>query len=70
MELRHKLEEEIRFLISSGITLREFLEEVEKIAITEALKLSRGRLNRAAEILGIHRNTLSQKIRKYKIKRK
>ncbi len=70
MELRRKLEEEIRFLISSGITLREFLEEVEKIAITEALKLSGGRLNRAAEILGIHRNTLSQKIKKYRIRRK
>ena len=70
MGLREKLEGEIKFLLHSGITLNEFLEEVEKIAIKEALKLSGGKIKEAARILGIHRNTLTQKMKKYKIRKK
>jgi len=44
------------------------LAELEKRAITEALKRTEGRLAEAAELLGIHRNTIRSKIKQYGIK--
>jgi Nif-specific regulatory protein len=43
------------------------LDELEKRAITEALKRTNGSLIEASELLGIHRNTLRLKIQKYNI---
>ncbi|MEN3046312.1 MAG: sigma-54 dependent transcriptional regulator [Candidatus Hydrothermales bacterium] len=44
------------------------LEEFEKRHIEKVLKVARGKLTKAAEILGIHRNTLREKLKKYGIK--
>jgi DNA-binding NtrC family response regulator len=43
------------------------LEHIEKLAIIEALKRTDGSLVKAAEILGIHRNSIPLKIKKYGI---
>jgi DNA-binding NtrC family response regulator len=43
------------------------LEHIEKLAIIEALKRTDGSLVKAAEILGIHRNSIRLKIKKYGI---
>ena len=51
----------------SAITKTLNLEELEKGAILEALKRTNGGLIDAAELLGIHRNTLRLKIQKYNI---
>jgi len=44
------------------------LAELEKEAIIRAIKKAEGKFAEAAELLGIHRNTLRLKIRQYKIK--
>jgi len=44
------------------------LEHIEKLAIIEALKRTGGSLVKAAEMLGIHRNSIRLKIKKYDIK--
>jgi DNA-binding NtrC family response regulator len=44
------------------------LEHIEKLAIVEALKRTDGSLVKAAEMLGIHRNSIRLKIKKYGIK--
>ncbi|MBN2461048.1 MAG: sigma-54-dependent Fis family transcriptional regulator [Candidatus Cloacimonetes bacterium] len=44
------------------------LEEVEKAHILKVLQLCGGNQKKAAEQLGIHRNTLARKIREYNIK--
>jgi len=44
------------------------LKEAEKNKIIEALKISNFNINKAAQILGIHRNTLARKIKIYSIK--
>jgi len=44
------------------------LEKLEKQAILEALRRSGGSLREAADLLGIHRNTIRLKINKYQIK--
>lgn len=43
------------------------LTELEKRAIVEALKLAHGNRSKAAELLGIHRNALYKKMRRYGI---
>ncbi|MEN0019987.1 MAG: sigma-54 dependent transcriptional regulator [Planctomycetota bacterium] len=43
------------------------LEEVERVAIERALKLCDGSISEAARRLGIHRNTMANKIRRYNL---
>ena len=46
---------------------KRVLAEVEKVLIEEALQRSAGMKNQAAEILGVHRNTLRNRMRVLKI---
>jgi Nif-specific regulatory protein len=46
------------------------LEQLEIAAIRQALRQTRGNVTAAAEVLGIHRDTLGLKIRKYGIRRR
>ncbi len=48
--------------------LKDLMEQTEKRAITQALKLTKGNKARTAKILGIHRTGLYQKMNKYAIK--
>ena len=41
------------------------MADVERLHIREVLRLVRGHLGRASEVLGVHRNTLTRKIREY-----
>ena len=47
--------------------LRHILEDAEKRAIIEALRLSGGNKARAAKMLGIHRTGLYQKLKRYQL---
>lgn len=44
------------------------MEEVEKKLILDALQATRGNQSKASQILGIHRNTLRRKLKKYGLK--
>ncbi|OHD58509.1 MAG: hypothetical protein A2014_01625 [Spirochaetes bacterium GWF1_49_6] len=44
------------------------LDEMEKTQILKALEKAHWKMSKAAELLGIHRNTLTQKMKKYKLK--
>jgi two-component system response regulator AtoC len=48
-----------------GYTPELPLAEVERLHIREVLRLVRGHLGNASELLGVHRNTLTRKIREY-----
>ena len=54
-------------MVSKGILWPEALAQFEKLFILRALQESGGKLNLAAEIMGVHRNTLSQKVQLYGI---
>lgn len=43
------------------------MEDVEKIHIEKVLRMVNGNISKASEILGLHRNTLREKIKKYGI---
>lgn len=45
----------------------DIINDIEKIVITKALERSSGNRLRAAKMLGVHRNTLNNKIKKFGI---
>lgn len=51
----------------ADLDLRHWLHEAECTAITRALAMAGGNKTRAAELLGIHRTVLHDKIRKYSL---
>jgi len=57
-------------MVDNGIYWAEVQAEFEKLFIIKALQNSGGNVYRAAELMGVHRNTLSKKIREYEIERR
>ena len=66
--IRERLEGCIDELVTMGILLPEAAAEFEKLYMMRALEESGGNIQEAARLLGIHRNTLSKKIRQYELK--
>jgi len=54
-------------MVERGILFDEAVGEFEKRFIKRVLDRSNGNQSRAAQVLGIHRNTLSRKIDEYKL---
>jgi transcriptional regulator with PAS, ATPase and Fis domain len=54
--------------VESGVFLENAVAKAEKDAIMHALTVSKGNRVRAAELLGIHRTTLYQKMHRYNIR--
>ena len=69
-KIKDKLEEVIDEMVSKGIYWSEAASQFEKLFILRALQSSNGNLSRAAEIMGVHRNTVSKKIRQHAIRKK
>ena len=58
-----RLNQIIRELIGSGITLEQAVEAFEGKYIVAAMSASRGNVTQASKALGVHRNTLHNKLR-------
>ena len=69
-KIKDRLEEIIDEIVSKGIYWSEAVSQFEKLFILRSLQQSDGNLSRAAEIMGVHRNTLSKKIREHGIKKR
>lgn len=67
--IREMLEQVIEEVVGKGLFWPEVFSEFEKMFILQALRLSGGNVSRAAELMGVHRNTLSKKLREHKIDR-
>jgi len=59
--------DEYFFTATSSQVYDDIINDIEKRVITKALDLSGGNQLAAARILGVHRNTLKNKIKKYRI---
>jgi Fis family transcriptional regulator, factor for inversion stimulation protein len=68
---RHTVKDQLEGLVDQmverGILFDEAVCEFEKRFIKRVLDSAQGNQSRAAEALGIHRNTLSRKIGEYKL---
>jgi Fis family transcriptional regulator, factor for inversion stimulation protein len=65
--VKELLESLVGMMVERGILLEEALTEFEKKFIKRVLEHAKGNQCRAAKILGIHRNTLSRKISRYRL---
>lgn len=64
--IKAKMEALIDEMIDGGIRLEAALAEFEKCFILKALERHQGHLSNTAKFLGIHRNTLSSRLKTYK----
>jgi Fis family transcriptional regulator, factor for inversion stimulation protein len=67
--VRDSLERLVSDMLDKGVHYEDVRRELEKLSITRALQRTKGSLGEAADLLGIHRNTISRKIAEYRIKR-
>jgi Fis family transcriptional regulator len=65
--VKDQLEGLISQMIERGILFDEAVEDFEKKFIKRVLDRTAGNQSKAAQQLGIHRNTLSRKIGEYKL---
>ena len=65
--MKDQLEGLIIQMVDRGILFDEAVGEFEKRFIKRVLDRANGNQSRAAQVLGIHRNTLSRKIDEYKL---
>ena len=63
--MRDQMENLIDEMLDGQILLNEALSEFEKLYIQKALKRCDQHLSNTAEVLGIHRNTLSKRVATY-----
>ena len=67
--MREQLDRLVSEMLDKGILYDDARREFEKMFIARALQRTQGNLCDAAELLGVHRNTISRKIAEYRIKR-
>jgi Fis family transcriptional regulator, factor for inversion stimulation protein len=65
--VKDQLEGLVIQMVDRGILFDEAVGEFEKRFIKRVLDRTNGNQSRAAQVLGIHRNTLSRKIDEYKL---
>jgi Fis family transcriptional regulator, factor for inversion stimulation protein len=69
MPLKEQLERLVSEMVSKGVRYEDAHREFEKKFIAYILSESNGNLGKAADLLGMHRNTLSRKIAEYRLRR-
>jgi DNA-binding NtrC family response regulator len=65
-----RLEKLVEEMVERGVQFEDALCEFEKRFITRVLGRCDGSLTKAADALGMHRNTLTRKIGQHKIRRR
>jgi DNA-binding NtrC family response regulator len=63
--MKKKLEELVAEMVERGILFEDAVAEFEKYFVLSVLRKTNGNLSKAAEVLRIHRNTLSKRVEKY-----
>lgn len=69
MAMKDQLERLVDEMVSKGVRYEDAQREFEKKFITHVLGQVEGNLCKAADLLGMHRNTLSRKITEYRLRR-
>ncbi|HYT64906.1 MAG TPA: helix-turn-helix domain-containing protein [Vicinamibacterales bacterium] len=67
--MREQMEQLVSEMLDKGVHYDDARREFEKLFIARALQRSKGSLGDAADMLGLHRNTVARKIAEYRIKR-
>ena len=67
--MRDQLDKLVQEMLDKGILYEDARREFEKMFIARALQRSKGSVGDAAELLGLHRNTVARKMTEYRLKR-
>jgi len=67
--VRDQLDRLVDEMLRKGLLYDDARQAIERRFISRALSRSEGNLGRAADLLGIHRNTLTRKMAAYRLKR-
>jgi DNA-binding NtrC family response regulator len=70
LSLHQRLELIVKDMIDKGINLKDALRELEKIFYEQAARKHEGNRTKMAETLGVHRNTLNNRAKVLKIKKR
>ncbi len=70
LNLHQRMELIVKDMVEKEINLKDALREFEKIFFEQAAKKHEGNKTRMARALGIHRNTLHNRAKLLKIKKK
>ena len=65
-----RLERLVEEMVDKGVQFEDAVREFEKRFIARVLNSNNGSLTRTADVLGIHRNTLTRKMGEYKIRKR
>lgn len=68
--MNEKLERLIEEMVARGIRFSDASREFERRFISRVLADADGNLSKAADVLGMHRNTLSRKMAEHRLKRR
>ncbi len=68
--ISERLDKLVDEMVDKGVRFEDAVKEFEKRFIAKVLGSCDGSLTRAADTLGIHRNTLARKIGTYKIRKR
>jgi Fis family transcriptional regulator, factor for inversion stimulation protein len=69
MVMREQLERLVEEMVTKGIHFEDATREFEKRFIAHVLATVDGNLCKAADMLGMHRNTLSRKLAEHRLRR-
>ena len=69
MAMKEQLERLVDEMVTKGVRYEDAQREFEKRFITQALQKTEGNLGKTADLLGMHRNTLSRKMAEYRLRR-
>jgi DNA-binding NtrC family response regulator len=67
--VREQLDKLVQEMLDKGILYEDARREFEKMFIARALQRAKGSVGDAAELLGLHRNTVARKMTEYRLKR-
>ena len=68
--IAERLQKLVDEMVDRGVQFEDAVQEFEKRFIATVLGQHDGSLTKAADRLGIHRNTLTRKMGEYKLKRR
>jgi Fis family transcriptional regulator len=66
--MQERLDRLVEEMYTRGIRFEDATREFEKRFIVHVLTKADGNIRRAADLLGIHRNTLSRKLIEYRLR--
>ena len=67
--MRDQIERLVSEMLDKGVHYDDARREFEKMFIARALQRTQGSLGEAADMLGLHRNTIARKISEYRIRK-